>query len=234
VTFPWLTYRKIGTRSFASSRSISGFPNLRDPRYQSMLTSFAAIGTSLYRPSQIGALNTRSSNSRDPMCRDADNSRSRSLGTSLLARPSDSCLDSRCRDADIPRHLSHHLSVAHTVHVIIGMSLLAFSQLPWPSLPPLSRELPICRFTSRAILLVIPIDAPTLLSFELSPHLHDGFLEPLQDPMPRILANSPWRIPTVRSSYNLKQALIPRSLSNCTQVSNTCSNTSSTTSLCSP
>jgi hypothetical protein len=30
------------------------------------------------------------------MCRDADNSRSRSLGTSLLARPSDSCLDSRC------------------------------------------------------------------------------------------------------------------------------------------
>jgi hypothetical protein len=115
------------------------------------------------------------------------------------------------RDADIPRHLSHHLAVAHTVHAIIGMSLLALSRLPWPSLPPLSRELPICRFTSRAILLVIPIDAPALLSFELSPHLHDGFLAPLQDPMPRILATSPWRIPTVRSNCKLKQALIPRS-----------------------
>jgi hypothetical protein len=132
--------RRIGTSLLASStvmRYLLGSP--RPEMCQSTLTSSSAIGTSLYRPSPIGALNTRSSNSRDPMCRDADNSRSRSLGTSLLARSSPP-LTSEVRDADIRNIATFATSCSR-------------GQLTSPSAPDArDAEMPICRSTSRAIL----------------------------------------------------------------------------------
>jgi hypothetical protein len=135
--------RRIGTSLLASSMVMHYLPGSPRPEMrQSTLTSFPAIGTSLYRLSLIVTLRTQSSNSRDPMCRDADNSRSRSLETSLLARSSDSCLDSRCPrlrylvsavtsprcDPHFPR--SHRNVASHPLATSVAKSSAPFSRTP--------------------------------------------------------------------------------------------------------
>jgi hypothetical protein len=107
------SYRGIGTRSFASSLSIFGLSNPRDPMCQSTLTFSLR-----YRDFALSLFATRDTNHSGfqppipdaPKCR---NSRSRSLATSPLARPNDSYLDSRCprrRTSDGLCHLSSTIS----------------------------------------------------------------------------------------------------------------------------
>jgi hypothetical protein len=130
-----------------------GLSNPRDPMRQSTLTSPSAIGTSLYRV--FATRDTKHSGFQPPipMRRNADNSRSRSLATSLLARPNDSYSSTPdARDAETPISMPpvfHYPAVAHTIHAIVGTSLLAISRLPLRKFGVLPHELPICRSTSR-------------------------------------------------------------------------------------